>query len=306
MGKIIITAALTGGVNVPSMSPHLPITPQQLIEEAKRVHDAGGAIVHIHVRDPETGQPSLNTDLFREVATKIKSKCNLIQCFTTGGSPEMSAADRAKVVISLKPEMATFNGGSFNFGIFTKAANVKEYKYPWEKPFLMNSEKVIFPNTFKTLKEYGQLFSETDTKPELEVYDAGMINNLRYLFDMGYLKKPFHIMFILGILGGMMPTPENLVFLHNSAQAQLGEFTWSVAAVGNHQYTMGAMAMIMGGNTRVGMEDNLYISDGVLAKSNAEEVEKIIRIAREFGHEPATPDEARAILGLKGIDKVNF
>jgi len=306
MAKIIVTAALTGGVNVPSMSPYLPITPQQLIDESKRVYDAGGAIVHIHARNPETGQPSPSTEFFREVATNVKSKCNIIQCFTTGGTPDMSVADRAKVVTALKPEMATFNGGSMNFGIFPIAEGIKDFKYPWEKPFLLGSENGIFPNTFKTLRENAQLFAETNTKPELEVYDAGMINNLAYILSKGYLKRPLHIQFVLGIMGGMMPTPENLVFLYNSAKNQLVDFTWSVCAAGRHQFTMGTLAMMMGGNSRVGMEDNLYLSKGQLAKSNAELVEKIIRLAREFGHEPATPDEARMILGLKGIDKVNF
>jgi uncharacterized protein (DUF849 family) len=306
MAKIIVTAALTGGVNVPSMSPYLPISPQQLINEAKRVYDAGGAVVHIHVRNPETGQPTPSTEIFREVATGVKSRCNIIQCFTTGGTPDMSTADRAKVVTALKPELATFNGGSLNFGIFPIADGIKEFKYPWEKPFLLGSENGIFPNTFKTLREYSQIFAETNTKPELEVYDAGMINNLNYLVGKGYLTRPLHIQFVLGIMGGMMPTPENLVFLHNSAKNQLVDFTWSVCAAGCNQFTMGALAMMMGGNSRVGMEDNLYLEKDKLATSNAEQVEKIIRIAREFGHEPATPDEARKILGLKGIDKVNY
>jgi uncharacterized protein (DUF849 family) len=306
MAKIIVTAALTGSVNVPSLSPYLPITPQQIIDESQRVFDAGAAIVHIHARNPETGQPSSSTELFREIATSVKSRCNIIQCFTTGGTPEMSVADRAKVVIALKPEMATFNGGSLNFGIFPIAEGIKEFKYPWEKPFLLGSENGIFPNTFKTLKEYSQLFIETNTKPELEVYDAGMITNLAYIFSKGYLQKPLHIQFVLGIMGGMMPNPENLIFLHNSAKNQLVDFTWSVCAAGRHQFTMGALASMMGGNTRVGLEDNLYITKGELAKSNAQQVEKIIRVLREFGHEPATPDEARQTLGLKGLDKVNF
>jgi len=306
MAKIIVTAALTGGVNVPSMSPYLPVTPQQLIDESKRVYDAGGAIVHIHARNPETGQPSPSVELFREVATSVKAKCNIIQCFTTGGNVEWPVADRAKAVLTLQPELGTFNAGSLNFGIFPIAEGIKEYKYTWEKPFLQGSENGIFPNTFKTLKELSQLFAESNTKPELEVYDAGMLNNIAYLVSKGYLKKPLHIQFVLGIMGGMMATPGNLIFLYNSARELLGEFTWSACASGRHQFVLGSIAMNMGGHARVGMEDNLYLNKGVLAKSNAELVEKIIRIAREFGHEPATPDEARKILGLKGIDKVNF
>ena len=306
MAKIIVTAALTGSVHTPTMSPYLPITPQQLADEAVRVYEAGGAIAHYHVRNPETGQPSSDTELFREVATKVKSKCNIILCFTTGGTPEMAVAERARVVTALKPELATFNGGSLNFGIFPIAEGITDFKFAWEKPFLQGSENGIFPNTFKTLREYSQLFAETQTKPELEVYDAGMVNNLSFLLQRGYLKRPLHLQFVLGILGGMMPTASNLVFLYNSARETIGDFTWSVCAAGRFQFPMCTMSMIMGGNVRVGMEDNLYISKGVLAKSNADQVEKIIRIAREFGHEPATPDEARKMLGLKGIDKVNY
>ena len=167
MAKVIVTCALTGAGNTPSMSPYLPITPQQLADEAVRVYEAGGAIAHIHVRHPETGQPSADTELFREVATKVKSKCNIVLCFTTGGGPEMTIADRARVVTTLKPELATINAGSLNFGMFPLAEGFKEFKFPWEKAFLEWTENGIFPNTFKTLREYSQLFAEANTKPEL-------------------------------------------------------------------------------------------------------------------------------------------
>jgi uncharacterized protein (DUF849 family) len=306
MAKVIVTAALTGGGSTPTMSPYLPITPQQLADEAVRVYEAGGAIAHIHVRDPETGQPSSKLEYFREIATRVKSRCNIILCFTTGGTPDMTVAERARVVAELKPELATFNAGSLNFGIFLGAERIEEYKYAWEKPHLLNSEDSIFPNTFKTLREFSQMFAETNTKPELEVYDSGMINNLAYLMEQGYLQRPLHIQFVLGVMGGLPATVNNLNFLYNSARETLGEFTWSTCAIGRHQFPMCTVAMIMGGNCRVGMEDNLYVSKGVLAKSNAKLVEKMNRILREFGNEPATPDEAREILGLKGPDKVDF
>jgi uncharacterized protein (DUF849 family) len=306
VAKVVVTAALNGSVHVPSMSPYLPITPQQIADEAVRVYEAGGSIAHIHVRDPENGMPVTDTELFREVATKVKSKCNIVLCFTTGGTPEMSVAERAKVVSELKPELASFNAGSLNFGIFPILDTVEKFEYDWEKPFLEGSEDGIFPNTFKTLRENAQLFAKNGTKPELEVYDTGMINNLAYLVHKGHLQRPLHLQFVLGILGGMPASAENLVFLHNTARAAIGDFTWSVCAAGRHQFPMCTISMIMGGHARVGMEDNLYLSKGVLAKSNAEQVEKIVRIARELGHEPATPDEAREILKLKGQDKVNF
>jgi uncharacterized protein (DUF849 family) len=236
----------------------------------------------------------------------VKSRCNIILCFTTGGTPEMSVADRAKVVSTLKPELASFNAGSLNFGIFPIAEGIEDFKHDWEKPFLQDSENGIFPNTFKTLREYSQLFAENETKPELEIYDAGMINNLAFLIQRGYIKRPLHLQFVLGILGGIPASANNLIFLYNTARETIGDFTWSVCAAGRHQFPMCTISMIMGGHVRVGMEDNLYLSKGVLAKSNAEQVEKIIRIAREFGNEPATPDETREILKLKGQDKVNF
>jgi uncharacterized protein (DUF849 family) len=306
VAKVIVTAAINGSVHTPTMSPYLPITPQQIADEAVRVYEAGGAIAHVHVRNPENGMPVSDPELFRQVAVEVKSRCNVVLCFTTGGTPEMSVAERAKVVSALKPELASFNAGSLNFGIFPIAEGIEDFKYDWERPFLEGSENGIFPNTFKTLREYSQLFAENETKPELEVYDTGMINNLAFLIQRGYIKRPLHLQFVLGILGGIPASVNNLVFLYNTAREAIGDFTWSVCAAGRHQFPMCTMSMIMGGHVRVGMEDNLYLSKGVLAKSNAEQVEKIIRIAREFGHEPATPDETREILKLKGRGKVNF
>ena len=306
MPKVIVTAAVTGNIHTPSMSEHLPVTPEQIADEAVRVYEAGGAIAHVHVRNPETGQPTPSTDLFREVATKIKSKCNIIVCFTTGGTSSMTTAERVKVVTELKPELATFNAGSLNFGIFPMAEGGTEFKFPWEKEHLQSSEDWIFPNTFKTLREFSQHFAESNTKPELEIYDTGMINNLAFLLQRGYIKRPLHLQFVLGILGGIPATVNNLLFLYNNAQQAIGEFTWSVCAAGRQQFPMCTMGLLMGGNVRVGMEDNLYLSKGVLAESNAAQVEKIVRIANEFGLEPATPEETREILGLKGLDKVNW
>jgi uncharacterized protein (DUF849 family) len=216
VAKVIVTAAINGSVHTPTMSPHLPITPQQIADEAVRVYEAGGAIAHIHVRNPKNGMPVSDPELFREVATKVKSRCNIVLCFTTGGTPEMSVADRAKVVSTLKPELASFNAGSMNFGIFPIAEGIENFKYDWEKPFLQDSEDGIFPNTFKTLREYSQLFAENETKPELEIYDAGMINNLAFLIQRGYIKRPLHLQFVLGILGGIPASANNLVFLYNT------------------------------------------------------------------------------------------
>jgi uncharacterized protein (DUF849 family) len=306
MDKVIVTAAITGSIHVPSMSPYLPITPQQIADEALRVYEAGGAVAHIHVRNPETGQPSSDMELFREVVTKVKSKCNMVLCLSTGGGVGMTTAERVKAVTTFKPELASFNFGSINFGLFPIAEAVREFKFPWEKAYLESTWDFIFPNTFKTLREFSQAFSENETKPELEIYDAGMINNVAFMLQREYLKKPVYLQFVLGILGSIPASPNNLLFLLNSARETVGDFVWSVCAAGRHQLPMCTMSLVMGGNARVGMEDSLYAGKGVLAKSNADQVEKIVRIARELGLEPATPDEARQILGLKGLEKVNW
>jgi len=306
MAKVIISAALTGAGATPSMSPYLPITPKQIEDEAVRAYEAGAAIVHVHVRNPETGQPSSNIEYFREIATNVKSRCNVIIAPTTGGYSDMTVEERAKVITELKPELASFNAGSLNFAFFLAAESIKEFKYSWEKPMILKSEDTIFPNTFKTLKEYALLFSKNNTKAELEVYDAGMINNLAYLLQKGYLTKPLHIQFVLGVMGGMQASVNNLNFLNNTAMQTIKDYTWSACAIGRYEFPIAMASLVMGGNARVGMEDNLYLSKGVLAKSNAELVEKIVRIAGEIGIEPATPDEARKILSLKGIDKVNY
>lgn len=304
--KAVITAALTGAIHTPSMSPHLPITAQQLIDECLAVHEAGGAVAHIHTRDQKTGLPNADQDVFQEVAVAVKKHSDLILCTTTGGRLGDSVENRVRVASTLKPELASLNAGSLNFALFHIADKIKDYKYDWEKPYLAGTDDFIFPNTFKTMREFLEIFETTGTKPEFEIYDMGMINNLAFLISKGIVKKPVYMQFVLGILGGMPATPENLVYLVDTARRQIGDFVFSVCAAGKQQFPLCTQSLMMGGNARVGLEDNLYLEKGVLAKSNAEQVAKIIRIARELGIEPATPSEARQILGLKGLDQVNF
>jgi uncharacterized protein (DUF849 family) len=306
MGKVIITAALTGNIHTPSMSPYLPITPGQLIEEAVRCEQAGAAVVHVHARNPEDGKPTTDVEIYREILSGIKEKTNLVVSPTTGGTATMTPEQRIRVVRELKPEMATFNAGSLNFALYPVVDKVEEFKYPWEKDFLESTEGFIFPNTFTSLKVFCQTMNEVQTKPELEVYDVGQITNLAQIIAEGYLKKPLYLQFVLGILGGIPATLDNLLFLTNTARNILGEFELSVCAAGKHQFPMGIANMIQGGHMRVGLEDNLYISKGKLAKSSAEQVEKAMRLARELGLDTASSDDARGILGLKGSDKVNF
>ena len=304
--KKVITAALTGAIHTPSMSPHLPITPEQLINEAVAAHAAGAAVVHLHVRNPENGMPNADQDLFKQIAVEVKKQCDVVLCTTTGGALGEPVEKRVKVASTLKPELASLNAGSLNFALFHVLDKMKDWKYDWEKQYLGFTEDFIFPNTFKTMREFLEIFNQVGTKPEFEIYDVGMINNLAYAIQSDWIKKPVYLQFVMGILGGIPATPQNLIFLYETAQKAIGEFEFSVCAAGKNQFYMGTQSFLLGGHARVGLEDNLYIGKGQLAKSNAQQVEKIVRIARELDCEPATPDEARQILGLKGLDNVDF
>jgi uncharacterized protein (DUF849 family) len=306
MSKAIITAAITGSIHTPTMTPYLPITPKQIADEAVGACEAGASVAHIHVRDPQTGVPSPSMDLFGEVLSEVKSRCNIAICTTTGGGLGMTAEQRVAVVRKYRPELASLNAGSLNFALFPVLNKIKEFKFPWEPQYLAMTEDLIFPNTFKTLREFCGFFNETGTKPELEIYDVGMINNVAYLIQAGHLKKPVYLQFVLGILGGLPATMENLMFMYKTAKDSIGDFAWSAFGAGRNQMPMCTTALLLGGNARVGLEDSVYIGKGQMAKSNAEQVEKIVRIARELGIEPATPDEARQMLGLKGLGKVSF
>ncbi len=306
--KVIVTAALTGSAHFPSMSPYLPLTPKQIIEEGIRSAEAGASILHIHVRNPENGMPTPDIELFREVLTGLKSRTDAVICLSTGGGMGMSTEQRAAPVTTFKPEMATLNFGSMNFSVFHVAEKIKEWKYPWEKLGMLASEDYIFPNTFKTLREFLNIFTATETKPELELYDLGMVSNVAFMLGRGNLKPPVHLQFVTGTLGGVPSTVNSLVTLVNAARDAIGpgNFSWSAIGAGRNQMPICSVALAMGGHVRVGLEDNLYVSKGVLARSNAELVEKIIRIMQELSLEPATPTEARKILGLKGLAKVNY
>lgn len=304
--KAVVTAAITGSIHTTSMSKYLPITPQQIADQAVEAYEAGAAVAHIHVRDPETGMPSPNVDLIKEVITNIKSRCNMVICITTGGGLGMTAEQRLVPVSTFKPELASFNAGSINFALFHALEKYKDFKFDWEPKYLAMTEDFIFPNTFKSMREFAVIFGENATKPEFEAYDSGMINNIAFMIERGYVKKPVYIQFVMGVLGGITPSSENLMFLVDYAKRLIGNFEFSVCVAGRAQFPICTQSLLLGGNVRVGLEDNLYLDRGKMAKSNAEQVAKIVRIARELGIEPATPDEARQILGLKGLDKVNY
>jgi len=304
--KVIITAAITGSIHTPTMSPYLPITPKEIADEAVRAYEAGAAVCHVHARDAKTGEPSSDLNLFKEIITSIKSRCNMIVCITTGGGFGMTTEERVAPVRLYKPELASFNAGSINFALFPLVSRYKEWKFGWEKERLEKTEDVIFSNTFKSMREYCAAFNECGTKPEFEAYDAGMVNNVAFMVQSGWTKKPVYIQFVLGVLGALSPSPENLLFLVDYARRQIGDFIFSVCVAGRAQFPICTQSLFIDGNCRVGLEDNLYLEKGVMAKSNAEQVTKMVRIAKEFGVEPVTPDEARKILGLKGIDKVKY
>jgi uncharacterized protein (DUF849 family) len=306
MEKVIITAAITGAAHTPTMSPYLPLSPEQIANDAVKAYEAGAAVAHIHVRDPETGKPNNRIDLFREVASKVKRKCNMVLSFTTGGGFGPSVEERVRVVEELKPELCSFNQGSMNFGIFTLGDKYKDFKFDWEKPYLDMTSDYIFPNTFKSLIRFSEIMARNNTRPELEIYDVGMINNASWLINQGLVKPPIYIQFVMGIFGGIPSTVENLIFLYKTARESIGDFVFSVAAAGKTQMRMLATSLALNGNARVGLEDSLFVGKGQLAKSSAEPTEKVVQLVHALGLEVASPDDVRKILQLKGLDKVSY
>lgn len=304
--KAIITAAITGSIHTPTMSPYLPITPKQIADQAVGACEAGAAVVHIHARNPETGEPSADINLYKEIITNIKAKCNVVICITSGGRLGLTAEQRLLPVSTFKPELASFNAGSMNFALHRILEKYKDFKFDWEEKYVQLTDDYIFPNTFRSMRDFAAIFENNETIPEFEVYEPGMVNNVKYLIERNYIKKPVYLQFVMGILGGIPADYEALMFLIKCADKWIGDYVFSVAAAGRDQMRFCTQSLSLGGNVRVGLEDNLYLQKGLMAKNSAEQVAKIARIARELDIEPATPDEARQILGLKGLDKVNF
>jgi uncharacterized protein (DUF849 family) len=297
--KVIITAAITGAAHIPTMSDYLPITPKQIADDAVGARKAGAAIVHIHARNPENGEPTPDLNIFRQILTDIKKRApDLVVCITTGGAGDVK--QRIAPIPEFKPELATLNCGSLSMGTGEPRGTLKRsFKYAWEEVRSTRDDNV-WPNTFKMMKDYSTIDKENGTKPECEIWDTGQIN-------AGYLTKPVHLQFVMGSLSGIAATPEALIFGLNQVHRLIGnEFTWSACVAGRDQFAMAAVSLVLGGHVRVGLEDNLYNGAGVMAKSSGEQVERIVKIARELSIAPATPDDARKILGLKGADKVNF
>jgi uncharacterized protein (DUF849 family) len=307
-GKVIITCAVTGSIHTPTMSEHLPLTPSEVAEGAIGAAEAGASILHLHARDPKDGRPTPDPAVFMEFLPRIKQATNAVVNITTGGGHGMTAAERLAAPLAARPEMASFNMGSMNFGLFPLLDRYKDFKYEWEREHLENSRDFIFRNTFKDmefiLKELGE---GCGTRFEFECYDVGHLYNLAHLVDRGLVKPPMFVQTIFGILGGIGADHENLMFMKSTADRLFGEdFYWSILAAGRHQMPFCTMGAIMGGNVRVGMEDSLYLAKGKLTESNAAQVAKIRRILEDLSMEIATPDEAREMLQLKGGDDVGF
>ena len=306
--KVIITCAITGGIHTPTMSDALPITPTQIADQAIAAAKAGAAILHLHARDPATGRPSPDPALFMEFLPRIKQATDAILNVTTGGGLNMTVEQRLAAPLVARPEMCSLNMGSMNFAIFGLADRYQTWKHDWEEPYLRGTDDFIFRNTFRDIARIIKLLGEEHgTRFEHECYDVGHLYNLAHCVDRGLVKPPFFVQTIFGILGGIGAEWDNLHFMRRTADRLFGrDYVWSTLAAGRFQFPFVVQAAMMGGHVRVGLEDNLYISRGKLASSNAETVIKVRGILEDLGHTIATPAEARAMLALKGADATAF
>lgn len=305
--KIVISAAVTGGVHTPTMSPYLPKTPDQIIEDAVNAAKAGAAIVHIHARR-EDGSPTADFDTFEYILSNIRKRSNVIIGITTGGAQGMTTEERFAVIERFKPEMASANGGSINFCFSRLAENVEKFEYDWERPFIERTYDNVFKNTFKDIEYCINIMNKCGTLPEYELFDYGQIANLNYFVKKGIVRKPIYLQFVPGIMGGMPISNEQLMFMVDQAKKILGpDVQYCTVAPGRRMFRIATMMALQGGNVRVGMEDGLYYKpNGELARSSGQQVEKIRKILEDLDYEIADPDEARAQLNLKGGDKVEF
>ena len=307
MSKVIITCAVTGAIHTPSMSPYLPVTPQEIIEASVGAAEAGAAIIHLHARDPVTGKPDQTPEAFARFLPQIKARTDAVINLTSGGSPFMTIEERIQPAMRFAPEVASLNVGSLNFALFPMLERFKEFKHDWERKMLEDSRDLIFRNTFKDIEYALAACSANQTRFEFECYDIGHLYNLAHFADRGLVKPPFFVQSVFGILGGIGVHPEDVSHMRRTADRLFGKnYQWSVLGAGRHQMTIAALSAGMGGNVRVGLEDSLWLGRGTLAESNAQQVRQVRKIIEALGLQVASPAEARDILQLKGADKVKF
>ena len=306
--KIIVTCAVTGSIHTPSMSPHLPVSAAEIEEAAVGAAEAGASIVHLHAREPGTGRPSQDPALFMEFLPNIRRRSNVVINLTTGGAPNMLVQERLQPALKLKPEVASLNMGSMNFGLYPMLERFTTFKYDWERPYLAESDDRIFKNTFRDIENILTTCASNNTRFEIECYDIGHLYTLRHFVDRGLVKGPLFIQSVFGLLGGIGPHPEDVAHMKRTADRLFADvpFEWSVLGAGRNQLPIAAQSIAMGGNVRVGLEDSLWIGPGRLAESNAQQVQAARELIERLGYEVATPTEARQMLALKGRDKVNF
>jgi uncharacterized protein (DUF849 family) len=305
--KVVITCAVTGAIHTPSMSPHLPVTPEEIAHAALEAAEAGAAIVHLHARNPETGQPDQSPEAFLPFLKEIHAKSNVVINITTGGAPTMLVEERLRPCATYAPEVASLNMGSMNFGLFPMLKRYKDFQYDWERPYLENSDERIFKNTFRDIKNILETCRENETRFEIECYDIGHLYTLSYFASEGLIKPPFFIQSVFGILGGIGVHPEDVAHMKRTADRLFGnDYVWSVLGAGRNQLPIAAQSLSMGGNVRVGLEDSLWLGKGRLAQRNADQVKAARQMIEGLGLSVATPDEARQILKLKGKEKVRI
>ncbi len=305
--KVIITCAVTGSIHTPSMSPHLPVTPEEIADEAVAAAEAGAAIVHLHARDPETGRPDQSPEAFARFLPVIKQRSEVVINITTGGAPHMRVEERVRPAAVFKPEVASLNMGSMNFGLFPMLRRYRTFRHEWERQHLEGSRDLVFRNTYRDIEYILKTCKDAGTRFEFECYDIGHLYNLAHFLDRGLVEPPLFVQSVFGILGGIGPHPEDVLHMKRTADRLFGDaYRWSVLGAGRHQMAVAAIALTLGGNVRVGLEDSLWDGPGRLAKSNADQVRRVRRIIEALGFQVATPAEAREMLALKGGDRVAF
>ncbi|MEA3178797.1 MAG: hypothetical protein QOI59_2320 [Gammaproteobacteria bacterium] len=307
MNKVIITCAITGSIHTPSMSPHLPVTPDEIAAAALGAAEAGAAIVHLHARNPVDGRPTQDPEVFRQFVPRIKAGSDVVINITTGGAPTMPVLERLQPALQLKPEVASLNMGSMNFGLYEMLQRFKSFEHPWEQPYLQGTEDLVFRNSFKDIAYILRSCSENDTRFEIECYDIGHLYNAAHFVDRGLIKPPLLIQSVFGIRGAIGTHVEDLMHMKRTADRLFGnDYLWSVLGVGRNQIPLATMSAAMGSNVRVGLEDSLWDGPGKLADSNAAQVRRVRTIIEALSLQVASPDDAREMLKLKGRNNVAF